>query len=352
MHLRPFMRCRRRHGGLQEGSGRLYISVQPAASPELQALVRELWPLVQSISRPGTPSAVLDVLKGGFDIGMLESESMQSLPISPLSAVHLTPTLFNLLAALSTPREQGKSQPRFRDELKALPAKLDYLLKAASKDVGQFSDVELLGLYYTVDEAHEGRFTQHRFFRHEKARGPSEGRQTHPHRSKERALLQPLAGVPSSSSNIQLRDQFGRAAHEIVIRLPPEELVEDPETPRCFTGSAVVHPDSEAALLGYACDSEHKVDMWGYVGASSPTCYPCFMLLYALAVGLGASGRSRYSVGVSQCSFCIPLPWCPPPGMDGDALQKFGNVLTEDYLTTVRQENAKMVECYNVFWLP
>ena len=57
--------------GSEDDRSRLYISAQPTASPELQALVHKLLDLVQSL--PNTPSTVLDVPKNGFDVERLKS---------------------------------------------------------------------------------------------------------------------------------------------------------------------------------------------------------------------------------------------------------------------------------------
>lgn len=144
----------------------------------------------------------------------------------------------------------------------------------------------------------------------------------------------------ASTDEDYIREQFGMVADGIVNYPPPKTLVE--EAPRCFTGSAVLHP--EAALLGYAW--ERKVDMSGYIGCSSPICYPCFMLLRALNM---RAGRRSAWVGVSQCSFCIPIPWCPPP-MDSDVLQAFRDALREDYATAFQQERAKVLRDRTWFW--
>ena len=144
----------------------------------------------------------------------------------------------------------------------------------------------------------------------------------------------------ASTDEDYIREQFGTVANEIVNYPPPKTLVE--EAPRCFTALAVMHP--EAALLGYVC--EHKVDMSGYMGSSPPICYPCVMLLHAFNVRAGWS----HSVGVSQCSFRIPIPWCPPPMDSLDVLEYFRDSLREDYDTVYRNERASVLQDRNWFW--
>ena len=143
----------------------------------------------------------------------------------------------------------------------------------------------------------------------------------------------------ASTDKDYIRDKFDVETEGVVNYPPPKTLAK--EAPQFFTGSAVVHP--EAALLGYVC--EHKVDMSGYIGSSEPTCYPCFMLLYALC-----TLADEYSVSVGRCSFRIPLPWCPPPTMDSRVLEKFRDLLREDYATTFEQERLKALRRRNWFW--
>ncbi|KAM5538021.1 hypothetical protein V8D89_008218 [Ganoderma adspersum] len=285
--------------GSEEGCANLYISVRPAASPELQALVRELLPHVQSL--PGTPSTVLDVSKGGFDVGMLESlKPLITTPdyqliIAVFRACHAKfrasvtgeGECWALLAAL---RKQAHSQPKFRGKLEKLSAKLDYLLKVTSGGIEQFSDVEVLGLYYTADDVLRSTKRMKEVLPTIVSSSAMKKLEVLPRAvrhilagaRKERELPHLLATI--LYSNIQwitspapqhfhastyedyIREQFGMVANDIVNYLPPKMLVE--EAPRCFTGSAVMHP--KAALLGYAC--EHKVDMSGYIGSSLLIC--------------------------------------------------------------------------------
>ena len=146
----------------------------------------------------------------------------------------------------------------------------------------------------------------------------------------------------ASTDKDYIHNNFDGETEGVVLYPPPKTLVK--EAPWCFVGSAVVHP--EAALLGYVC--EHKVNMSEYIGASEPTCYPCYMLLVALNTLAGEYPADPVDVG--RCSFLIPLPWCPPPTMDGRVLEEFRDLLREDYATTSEQEMLKALRRRNWFW--
>ena len=147
--------------GSEQGCAHLYISAQPAISPELQTLIRELLPHVQSL--PGTPLTMLDVSKGGFNVGMLQTlKPLTTTPdhqiiIAVFRACHAkfresVAGEGGCRALLSALRKQAKNQPKSRGELETLSAKLDYLLKATSRDAKKLSDVDVLSVYYTADD--------------------------------------------------------------------------------------------------------------------------------------------------------------------------------------------------------
>ncbi len=78
-----------------------------------------------------------------------------------------------------------------------------------------------------------------------------------------------------------IRDKFGVVREELFVWPFPKTLVEDSAS-QCATGVAHIHP--EAALIGYL--RQRKVDVSEYIGASSPTCYPCVMLLYSFNIAV------------------------------------------------------------------
>ncbi|KAI1791685.1 hypothetical protein LXA43DRAFT_390195 [Ganoderma leucocontextum] len=348
--------------GSEKDRGQLCISVRPAASPELQVLVQKLLPLVQSL--PNTPSTLLDVSKAGFDISKMLKSLDTATPDHQIiiavfracypkfcASVTAKGGCPDLLAALPKHGQTG-----FRGELKTLSAKLDYLLNAASRDVDGFSDAELLRLYYTADDVLVSTMRMRarlptivssamkkleilpRAVRYilggaRKEWGLAEHLGNMQHSDIQWITSPAPQSFSASTDEDYIRDNIGTVAKDVEIYRPLGPLVE--EAPQCFTGSAVLHP--EAALLGYVC--EHKVNMSGYIGSSPPICYPCYMLLCALNPRVA----DEDVVDVSKCSFCIPLPWCPPP-MDSDVLKRFRDLLVEDYVTILGQERARYLQ--------
>ena len=371
--------------GSEDDRSRLYISAQPTASPELQALVHKLLDLMQSL--PNTPSTVLDVPRSGFNVEKLKSMSLDAATPDHQIIIAVFRACYakfgesvtgeggcrDILAAL--PKPSGK-RARSRGEVEKLSVKLNYLLEMVSRDVESVRDDELLRLYYTADDISRSmKRMQTSSHPLGKPRSSTENdrkaissamekmdvlpravRHILAGARQERGVAEHLAAIQhsdiqwitspapqsfrASTDKDYIRSNFGVFAKGIVLYPPPKTLVR--EAPRCFTGSAVVHP--EAALLGYVC--EHKVNMSEYIGASEPTCYPCYMLLVALNMLAG----DYSTVDVGRCSFLIPLPWCPPPTMDGCILEEFKELLRRDYATTFEQETAKALQFRLLSW--
>ncbi|KAI1795144.1 hypothetical protein LXA43DRAFT_66191 [Ganoderma leucocontextum] len=283
--------------GCERNDGRLYISVKPVASPELRVLVQELLDLVKSLPDT-TPSTVLGVSEG-FDVETFKSLDMATpdhqIIISIYRACHAK---FRVCAtrcrALLTDLPK-RGQRGFRDEWDTLSEKLNYLLDVASRDVDEVSDAEFLGLYYTVDDVLRSTMPMRKVLpsivysamqRLEPL--PRAVRTILAMARKERRVARhwDVCWIDSSATQTfrasvdedYIRTNFGVVADKSIVWPPPETLEKDPEpTSQCVTGLAVVHP--EAALLDYVW--QHKVNVSGHIGVSPPTCYPCFMLLWA-----------------------------------------------------------------------
>ena len=372
--------------GSEDDRIRLYISAQPTAPPELQALAQKLLDLMQPYASKS--STVLD-RKGGFGIETLKSMSLDTTTpdhqviIAVFRACH---TKFgesitgeggcrDLLAALQKPSKQAWS----RGELETLSAKINHLLEMVSRDIKSTLDDELLRLYYAADDILQStkhipqtnlhavgkplssiendrdaissavekldvlpRAVRHLLAGARQEQGVSEHLAAIQHSDIQWITPPAPQSFRASTDKDYIRNNFSVETEGVVLYPPPKTLVK--EAPRCFTGSAVVHP--EATLLGYVC--EHKVNMLEYIGASEPTCYPCYMLLVALNTLVGEYPADPVDVG--RCSFRIPLPWCPPPTMDGRVLEEFRDLLREDYATTSEQEMLKALRRRNWFW--